>query len=75
MGKRKLVALLSLYFWRLVIVVWLFLPVPWVCLHFVLMVFPDDTHYFVQNSRVTPVLIHFSILTILEMTYNLEIMS
>ena len=75
MGKRELVALLRLYFWCLVIVVWLFLPVPWVCLHFVLMVFPDDTHYFVQISRVTPVLIHFSILTILEMTYNLEIMS
>ena len=32
MGKRGLVALLSLSSWCLVIVVWLFLTVPWVCL-------------------------------------------
>ena len=31
MGKRELVALLSLSSWCLVIVVWLFLVVPWVC--------------------------------------------
>ena len=46
MGKRKLVALLSLSSWCLVIVVWLFLAVPWVCLQFVIVVFPDHTHYF-----------------------------
>ena len=45
MGKRQLVALLSLSSWCLVIVVWLFLPVPWVCLQFVIVVFPDHTHY------------------------------
>ena len=44
MGKRELVALLSLSSWCLVMVVWLFLAVPWVCLRFV--VFPDHTHYF-----------------------------
>ena len=44
MGKREMVALLSLSFWCLVIVVWLFLAVPWVCLQFVIMVFPDHTH-------------------------------
>ena len=44
MGKRELVALLNLSSWCLVIVVWLFLPVPWVCLQFVIMVFPDHTH-------------------------------
>ena len=44
MGKRKLVALLSLSSWCLVIVVWLFLTVPWVCLQFVIVVFPDHTH-------------------------------
>ena len=43
-GKRELVALLSLSSWFLVIVVWLFLAVPWVCLQFVIMVFPDHTH-------------------------------
>ena len=41
MGKRELVALLSLSSWCLVIVVWLFLVVPWVCLQFVIVVFPD----------------------------------
>ena len=43
MGKRELVALLYLSFWCLVIVVWLFLAVLWVCLQFVIVVFPDHT--------------------------------
>ena len=48
MGKRELVALLSSSFWYpvivvLVIVVWLFLAVPWVCLQLVIVVFPDHT--------------------------------
>ena len=46
MGKRELVALLSLSSWCLVMVVWLFLAVPWVCLRFVIVVFSDHTHYF-----------------------------
>ena len=40
MGKREPVALPS---WYLVIGVWLFL-MPWVCLQFVIVVFPDGTH-------------------------------
>ena len=44
MGKRKLVALLGLSSWCLVIVVWLFLVVPWVSRQFVIVVFPDYTH-------------------------------
>ena len=36
MGKRELVALLSLSSWCLVIDMWLFLAVPWVCLQFVI---------------------------------------
>ena len=44
MGKRELVALLSLSSRCLVIVVWLFFVVPWVCLQFVIVVFPDHTH-------------------------------
>ena len=44
MGKRELVALLKLSSWCLVIDVWLFLAVPWVCLQFVIVVFPDHTH-------------------------------
>ena len=49
MGKRELVALLSLSSWCLVIAVWLFLAVPWVCLHFVVVVFLDHTNYFSLN--------------------------
>ena len=45
MGKRELVALLSLSSRCLMIVVLLFLAVPWVCLHFVMVVFPDHTHF------------------------------
>ena len=44
MGKRELVALLGLSFWCLVIIVSLFLAVPWVCLQFVIVVFPDHSH-------------------------------
>ena len=44
MGKRELVALFSLSSWCLVIAVWLFLVVSWVCLQFVIVVFLDHTH-------------------------------
>ena len=44
MGKRELVALLSLSSACLVFVVWLFLVVPWVCLQFVIVIFADHTH-------------------------------
>ena len=52
MGKRGLFALLSLSSWCLVIVVKLFLAVPGVCPHFVIVVFPDHTHLlFVKVHR------------------------
>ena len=51
MGKRELVALLSLSSWCLVIVVWLFFTVPWLCLQFVIVVLPDHTHYFLSNAH------------------------
>ena len=38
-GKRELVALLSLFFWVLLIVVWLFSAMPWVCQQFVIVAF------------------------------------
>ena len=44
MGKRELVALLNLSFWCLVMVEWLFLALPWGCLRFAIVVFPDHTH-------------------------------
>ena len=43
-GKRELVALLNLSSWCLVMVEWLGLAVPWGCLRFVIVVFPDHTH-------------------------------
>ena len=43
-GKRVLAALLNLSFWCLVMVEWLFLAVPWGCLRFVIVVFPDRIH-------------------------------
>ena len=45
MGKRELVALLCLSSWCLVVVGWLFLAVPRGCLRFVIVVFPDHTHF------------------------------
>ena len=48
-GKRELVALLNLSSWCLVMVEWLFLAVPWGCLRFVSVVFPDHTHLLFLN--------------------------
>ena len=44
MGKGELIALLNLSSWCLVMVERLFLAVPWGCLQFVIVVFPDHTH-------------------------------
>ena len=64
MGKRELVALLSLSSWCLVMVVWLFLAEPLICLRFVILVFPDHTHLlFVCNGDM--------LLTILDFTCHL----
>ena len=54
MEKRELIALLCLSSWCLVIVVWLFLTMPPVCLQFVIVVFPDHTHllYLVLRASI-----------------------
>ena len=44
LGKRELVALLNFSSWCLLMVEWLFLTVPWGCLRFVIVVFPEHTH-------------------------------
>ena len=44
MGKRELVVLLNWSSWCLLMVEWLILAVPWGCLRFVIVVFPDHTH-------------------------------
>ena len=45
MGKRELIAVLNLSSWCLVMVERLFLTVPRGCLQFVIVVFPDHTHF------------------------------
>ena len=50
--KKELVALLSVSSWCLLMVVWLFLAVPWGCLQFVNEVFPDHTHLLFLIHRV-----------------------
>ena len=49
MGKRELIALLNLSSWCLMMVERLFLAVPRGCLQFVIVVFPDHTHYFLNK--------------------------
>ena len=53
MGKRELVALLNLSSWCLVMVERLFLAVPWGCLRFVIVVFPDHTHLLFRKHVVS----------------------
>ena len=53
MGKKELVALLSLSSWCLLIVEWLFLALPWVGLQFVIAVYPDQASY----SLIIPTLV------------------
>ena len=67
-GKIELVALLSLSSLRLVIVLWLFLALPWVCLQFVNVEFPDHNHllYVVPNRIKSYLTKKAKILVILE---------
>ena len=50
MEIKELVALLNLSSWCLVIVVWLFLAVPWVCLQFVIVVFLIILTYYLPQQ-------------------------
>ena len=51
MGKRELVALLNLSSWCLVMVERLFRAVPWGSLRFVIVIFPDHTHFFLLQAN------------------------
>ena len=64
MGKRELVALLSLFSWCLLIVLWLFLAVPWVCLQFVIVVFPDHTQLLFLAFLLTMKHLNFFVLNL-----------
>ena len=52
MGKSELVVLLNLSSWCLMMVEWLFLAVPWGCLRFVIVVFPDHNQFLFLNERL-----------------------
>ena len=55
MWKRDLVALLNLSSWCLVMVERLFLAVPWGCLRFVIVVFPNHTHLLFGIVVIKPI--------------------
>ena len=67
MGKRELVALLDLSSWCLLMAERLFLAVPQGCLQFVIVVFPDHTHYF--DTRLGQVKYFHSTTSILRLTF------
>ena len=56
MGKRELIALLSLSSWILIFVLWLFLALPWVCLQFTIVILPDHTHLLFLKETTNTVL-------------------
>ena len=58
---------ISLYSWCLLMVVCLFLAVPWVCLLFVIVVFPDHAHILILGSEYP-----FNLLYMNHKTGNLE---
>ena len=63
--KRELFALVCLSNWYLVMAVWLFFAVLWVCLMFVIVVFPDHTHLLFFMS-IASLNIKFSSVVLLE---------
>ena len=60
MGKRELIALLSLSSWCLVMVERLFLAVPRGCLQFVIVVFPEHTYVLIFYVIECYVMLEFS---------------
>ena len=56
-----MVALLYLSSWCLVIVVWHFLTVPWVCLQFVIEVFPDHTNLLFYKQLIQVIMPKFDV--------------
>ena len=53
MGKRELIALLDLSSWGLDMFGRFFLAVPWGCLRFVIVVFPDHTDLLFLIKKLT----------------------
>ena len=70
MGKRELVALLSLSSWCLVMVERLFLAVSLGCLRFVIMIVPDHTHLLFLSMKKVPLIWCFVIVVWLFLTMS-----
>ena len=70
MGKRELIALLNLSSWCLVMVERLFLSVPRGSLQFVIVVFPDHTHFLFCDAFIGD-WAHFIWLVIIKMPFLL----
>ena len=51
-GNRELVALISVSYRCLMVVVWIFLAASWVCLQFLIVIFPDHTHLLIFTKTV-----------------------
>ena len=75
MGRRELVALLSLSSWSLMIVVLLFLTMPGVCLQFVIVVFPDHTHLLFLISLLLCLCCVVAAKSFLVLAFNVAIIS
>ena len=61
---RELVALLNLSSWCLVMVEGLFLMVPLSCLQFLIVVFPDHTHFFLTLYALMDYSVWFDTITL-----------
>ena len=77
MGKRELVALLNLSSWCLVMVERLFLAVPWGCLRFVIVVFPDHTHllFLLLTQQILLMKLHSHQVMLIYMNKNLKLLN
>ena len=53
------------------IVEWLFLVVPWVCLHFVIVVFPDHTHYFCKTCLLSLLIRPITVIEVIFLLANM----
>ena len=75
MGKRELVVLLNMSSWCLVMVERLFLSVPWGCLRFMIVIFPDHTHLlFLLESLILGINLRKIIKRYKRAGYNIDIM-
>ena len=69
MGKRELVVLLNVFLVSRGVVECLFLVVPWGCLQFMIVVFPDHTHLLFLGNQFKKIIKRYK-----RVGYNMDIM-